>query len=85
MGKRFNELIRNCCVRLSSYIAAYTVMYSILRLLVILTAPSHRALVRMGNVYYKQKQWKEAIKYFDDSLAEHRNAEVLKKKQTVSE
>ena len=56
-----------------------------MRLLVILTAPSYRALVRMGNVYYKQKQWKEAIKCFDKSLTEHRNAEVLKKKQTVSE
>ena len=37
----------------------------------------------MGNVYYQQKEWKEAIKYFDKSLTEHRNAEVLKK-QAVS-
>lgn len=40
-----------------------------------------KALARMGNVYYQQKQWKDAIKYFDKSLTEHRNAEVLKKKQ----
>ena len=37
----------------------------------------------MGNVYYQQQQWKEAIKYFDKSLTEHRNADVLKKKQLV--
>lgn len=49
-----------------------------------LTTAHYRALARMGNVYYQQKQWKEAIKYFDKSLAEHRNADVLKKKQNVS-
>ena len=48
-----------------------------------MTAPVHRALARMGNVYYQQKEWKEAIKYFDKSLTEHRNADVLKKKQMV--
>ena len=46
--------------------------------------PSYRALARMGNVYYQQKQWTDAIKYFDKSLTEHRTAEVLKKKQAVS-
>jgi len=43
-----------------------------------------RALARMGNVYFQQQQWKDAIKYFDKSLTEHRNADVLKKKQIVS-
>ena len=47
------------------------------------TTPAYRALARMGNVYYQQKQWNEAIKYFDKSLTEHRTAEVLKKKQNV--
>ena len=47
------------------------------------TTLPYRALARMGNVYYQQKQWKEAIKYFDKSLTEHRTAEVLKKKQNV--
>jgi len=44
-----------------------------------------RALARMGNVYYQQQQWKDAIKFFDKSLTEHRNADVLKKKQQVSD
>ena len=38
----------------------------------------------MGNVYFQQQLWKDAIKYFDKSLTEHRNADVLKKKQIVS-
>ena len=50
----------------------------------LLTTAHCRALARMGNVYYQQQQWKEAIKYFNKSLAEHRNSDVLKKKQNVS-
>lgn len=43
-----------------------------------------RALARKGNVYLKQEQWQDAIKWFDKSLAEHRDQEVVKKKQKVS-
>ena len=38
----------------------------------------------MGNVYAKQEKWADAIKYFDKSLAEHRDQEVVKKKAQVS-
>ena len=42
-----------------------------------------RALARKGNVYLRQEQWGDAIKWFDKSLAEHRDQEVVKKKQKV--
>ena len=48
------------------------------------TTLPYRALARMGRVYYQQKQWKEAIKYFDKSLTEHRTAKVLENKKNVS-
>lgn len=44
---------------------------------------SSRALARMGNVYLKQEKWKEAIRYYDKSLAEHRFPDTLAKKNEV--
>ena len=43
-----------------------------------------RALARKGSVYLRQEQWQDAIKWFDKSLAEHWDQEVVKKKQKVS-
>ena len=43
-----------------------------------------RALARKGNVYFKQSKWEESIKWYDKSLAEHRNQEVVRKKESVS-
>ena len=37
----------------------------------------------MGNAYSKLKDLKMALKYYDHSLSEHRNADVLKKKQAI--
>ena len=37
----------------------------------------------MGNAYYKLKDLKKAIKYYDHSLSEHRNPDIIKKKQQV--
>lgn len=37
----------------------------------------------MGNVKTLQKDYPAAIKYFNSSLSEHRNPEILKKKQDV--
>ena len=34
-------------------------------------------------MFFKQSKWEDAIKWYDKSLAEHRNPEVNKKKQTV--
>lgn len=43
-----------------------------------------RAYSRMGNVYFKQSKWEEAIKYYDKSLAEHRNSDVNAKRIQVN-
>jgi len=42
-----------------------------------------KAYLRIGNSYYKLKDLKKAVKYYDHSLSEHRNPEVLKKKQQL--
>ena len=42
-----------------------------------------RALARIANVKTQQKEYEAAIKYYNHSLSEHRNPEILKKKQEV--
>lgn len=37
----------------------------------------------MGNVKTQEKDYKAAIKYYDSSLSEHRNPEILTKRQEV--
>jgi len=42
-----------------------------------------KTFARIGNAYAKMKDHKMALKYYDHSLSEHRNPEVLKKKQLL--
>jgi hypothetical protein len=37
----------------------------------------------MGNVKTQEKDYETAIKYYNGSLSEHRNPDILKKKQEV--
>ena len=43
----------------------------------------YRALARMGNVYFRQKKWNDAVKYYDKSLTEHRSPDIKTKKDQV--
>ena len=38
----------------------------------------------MGNVYVKQEDWENAVKFFDKSLAEHRNPDIVSLKNEVN-
>ena len=42
-----------------------------------------RAYARIGNAYVKLKDLKKALKFYDHSLSEHRNPEILKKKNAI--
>lgn len=42
-----------------------------------------KAYARIGNAYYKLKDLKKAIKYYDHSLSEQRNPDIVKKKLQV--
>ena len=38
----------------------------------------------MGNVYWKQENWEEALRWFDKSMAEHRNPDIVARKNEVA-
>lgn len=42
-----------------------------------------KAYARIGNAYVKLNDLKKALKYYDHSLSEHRNPEILKKKNQI--
>jgi len=43
----------------------------------------NRALARIGTSYYKKDDLKNALTYYNKSLSEHREADVIKKSQEV--
>lgn len=42
-----------------------------------------KAIARIGNSWYKQKDLEKALKFFNSSLSEHRNPDIMKKKQQL--
>ena len=44
----------------------------------------NRALARIGTSYYKKDDLKNALIFYNKSLSEHRDPEVVKKSQEVS-
>jgi len=42
-----------------------------------------KAYARIANVYAQQKDYQQAVKYYNHSLSEHRNPEVLKKNKKL--
>lgn len=42
-----------------------------------------KAIARIGNAYYKQKDLEKALKFYNSSLSEHRNPDMLKKKMAL--
>jgi stress-induced-phosphoprotein 1 len=42
-----------------------------------------RAYARMANVKTQEKDYENALKYYNHSLSEHRNPDILTKKQEV--
>lgn len=44
-----------------------------------------RAYARMANVKTQEKDYASALRYYNHSLSEHRNPDILKKKQEVEQ
>lgn len=44
----------------------------------------YRSLARIGNAYYKKNDLQKTLVYFNKSLSEHRDVEVIKKSQEAS-